>query len=738
MILFGLCLGACLNAQEGAGHAEISFQQYYLAINSDRVADISGVGLSFGQFIPNIGLVSGSLLPAASNNRFRTGDSFLQVKGLPWKGQHWTFTVGDFRLAGQLVAIPFSNINFPEIAARGGTMEATHGTQTIGFFYGQETISNTPRVVLRQQVPQTLMGAYWRQRVGTRLLIGARLMHFSNDVAALGKLPNLLTQTPLTSATTLSLDSLYTLVGPLKLFGESAWSTARQDGPNLATRNIPLSTLVGPVLDTKMFTLRANYTFQSASYFPLLGYYLGDRKGPFVEATYRPFGRLELYASASEYENNVARDPTLANFRNSSESAGASVQLPSRISVNVQFTMLDLSTRSNAASPWLKSADQQKAVTLSRPFVRHNLRLTVRDFQDVSTLNSQRQRSAEIEDNFHLRRLTLGAGVRMQRLSAIQSRSSLFYHGSAQLQMGRLSAYMNIETGNDLQNQTLLATNTVSTTVLGASLSLGKNWEFQGEAYRNNLLTELNPQSIFVLQGQGVFVPGTLAALNQWSIYFRMSRKFQWGKAGAPEDLAQYAARQTPLKGSVEGFVMERLAAGNYPAEGVTVSIDQALTAMTDADGHFRFPSVAEGRHRVALALHELPAEFDVGKNTESALLVVPSKLSRADFDVIRLATLRGRVTGPKGVGVAGIVIRMLQGEQYTTPDAEGNFSFYNLRAGTYTLAVDQQTLPEFGVLNQPNSVSVSVPAGVDAATVTFGFEIHKPEKPVRNVLEKK
>jgi hypothetical protein len=76
-------------------------------------------------------------------------------------------------------------------------------------------------------------------------------------------------------------------------------------------------------------------------------------------------------------------------------------------------------------------------------------------------------------------------------------------------------------------------------------------------------------------------------------------------------------------------------------------------------------------------------------------------------------------------------------GDRYTTPDMEGNFSFYNMRVATYTLAVDQKTLPDFAVLNQPNNVSVSVQTGAEAAPVTFGFEIHKPEKPVRNVLKK-
>jgi hypothetical protein len=106
----------------------------------------------------------------------------------------------------------------PEIAARGGAMEATHGDRTIGFFSGQETISNTPRVILRQQVPQTVMGAYIRQKIGNRWLMGARFMHVATDLVALAKLPNLLAQNRFKTVTSLSLDSLYTIFGPLKLY----------------------------------------------------------------------------------------------------------------------------------------------------------------------------------------------------------------------------------------------------------------------------------------------------------------------------------------------------------------------------------------------------------------------------------------------------------------------------------------------------------------------------------------
>src|SRR5262249_678633 len=149
---------------------------------------------------------------------------------------------------------------------------------------------------------------------------------------------------------------------------------------------------------------------------------------------------------------------------------------------------------------------------------------TLRDFNQVSRTGLQHQRAAEFEDTFRIKRFTLGGGVRFQRFLTGDAHTSLYYHGLASVRFGRFSAYANLEHGTDLQNRTLFATNTISTSVLGASLSLGKHWEFQGEAYRNRLVTELNPESVFVLQGQGVFIPGTLSALNQWSLYFRVTR----------------------------------------------------------------------------------------------------------------------------------------------------------------------------------------------------------------------
>jgi len=731
--------GLKAQVQEGGGQAEAGFQQYYLAIGQQRVANISGLTLSYNQFLPDIGLLSASLAPAMSNNQFRTGDDYLRLKGLPWLGQHWTIGIGDFHLPGQLLPVSFTNLYFPQIAGRGASVEVTHGGRTMGFFYGTGTIANTPRVVLRMAVPQTVAGLYLRQKIGSRLVLGARVMHFSNDLAALQSLPYLLTQNShLKSATTASVDGLYTIAGPLKWYGEATWSMSDLDVAQPARRNVPVSTLAGPLLDTKFLTVRANYTLQNDSYFPLLGYYLGDRRGPFGEATVRPFRGLEIYGSASQYENNVARDPQAPTFRNSSESAGASIQLPARFSLNGQITFLDLATRQDATSPWVPSRDRQRTINLARPIFRQNLLLTVRDFKQDSAIAPQRLRSGEIEDTFHIKRLSMGAGARIQRLISADSRTTVYYHGFAQFHLKRFTAYANIETGNDLQNRTLFATNAVSTTIVGASLTLGKGWELQGEGYRNNLIAELNPQSIFVLQGQGVFIPGALSTLNQWSVYFHVTRRFSWGKAALVSDSTGVIVREAPLKGSVEGFVMERFSGGNRPAEGVVVSLDQGRTMATDSSGHFRFADVPEGMHKVALAIDELLADYDPGTHKETAVSVYPNKPSRTDLDVLRLFSIRGKVIGPPNTPLEGIAIRLAPTQRYTTPDGDGNFSFYNLREGDYTVAVDEKTLPPTAVLEEPRAISVSVGVIRQLQAVVFRFQVPEPEKSVRKIFEKK
>jgi hypothetical protein len=133
-VAFGCsCITIATNAQDRTGEAEVGFQQF---LNSQRVSNALGLTLGYREFIPDTGILSISLAPAAANGRFRAGESFVELKRFPWLGNYWTFRAGDFRIPGRLTDVQFSNLFYPEITGRGAWVEATHGGRTVGFFAG--------------------------------------------------------------------------------------------------------------------------------------------------------------------------------------------------------------------------------------------------------------------------------------------------------------------------------------------------------------------------------------------------------------------------------------------------------------------------------------------------------------------------------------------------------------------------------------------------------------------------
>ena len=82
-----LCSLPVFGAESG-GQAEIVFQGYYLGGNAQVPERIGGVAVSFRDFFPGLGVLSGNL-EGYGNGRFQTGDNFLELQGLPWLGRRW-------------------------------------------------------------------------------------------------------------------------------------------------------------------------------------------------------------------------------------------------------------------------------------------------------------------------------------------------------------------------------------------------------------------------------------------------------------------------------------------------------------------------------------------------------------------------------------------------------------------------------------------------------------------------
>lgn len=332
----------------------------------------------------------------------------------------------------------------------------------------------------------------------------------------------------------------------------------------------------------------------------------------------------------------------------------------------------------------------------------------------------------------------LRGAVRFQGSQTPEPRNTVFFRGSIQANLKRLSAYANFEKGNDLVNHSVFSMNAYTSSVIGFNAPLVGGWNLQVEAFRNNLNTTLNPQNVFLFPSAGLGET-QLPGFDQWSAYVRIGKQFRWGNndLSSSGGVDQYAAARVPLVGSVQGRVLEHSLAGMRPAANVTVSLDRNRSAVTDASGRYAFSDVPEGSHVVGLDMDQLPTDYESGPDANARVTVEPRALLRSDFSVVRLTHLTGKITAPAGMQVDDVVIRLAGTNRYTTPDQDGNFGFYNLREGEYTVAIDTQTLPEEIKLATPASLEV-LASGANASPTALEFRLElKPqaEKPVHQIL---
>jgi hypothetical protein len=738
LLAAGVTFAGAADSEPG-GQGEIAFQGYYLGTDSSPLTDITGVAASFRSFFPNLGLLSGNIETYGGQGQFRTGDNYLDLSGATWYGYRWRVTGGDFRVPIAQLPFPFTNIFLPELAAEGVKIEAASAARRYTLFYGVETLVAGPRVPFRIRVPQNVLGASMVQKLGEKLEIGVRAIHLSTGPNALGlDAPSGNLFAPgqdFESSSILSASVLYKLSSQLQFYGEADASATSGSVAFPNARRSPFSFTAGPVWKTRKVTVKANYIRESASYLPVAGYFLGDRAGPYVEAAYQPIEAIELFGSVSQYRNNIDNSADLPTYRSNSTSAGVSFALPYRFSLSGQLSTINYSVQQPDVG-LSTSHNQQIIGTLGRPLRNHNLLLSYRDLDITTDGKYQRQQSVEIGDVVQFKRMSVGGAVRDQRLVADQSKDTIFVRGSAQTQYKRLSAYAYVEHGDDLANRTVFLTNTFNTTVLGGAVRVTKQWNVQFEASRSLLNIDLNPENIFLLQNQGAFVTNAIAGLNQWTAYFRVSKSLRWGHGLPNGDLDRYTASQLPIIGSIEGTVREQHLDGSDPARGVPVVLDDGTLATTNEVGQFRFSRVAEGRHTVSLAVNQLPADYDPGTTPTATIEVKARRVASAELNVTPLVFFSGKIVGPDGTALDGVIVKILSTERYTTPTPEGRFAFYNLREGEYDVVIDPKSLPEFGVLDRITA-HVSLASGIPADELTFRLSVQKPEKPIHRGFEK-
>lgn len=719
-------------ALSSGGQGEIAFQGSYQGAGAQPLLNITGATFHFQELLPGVGLLSGDLEGYNSQTRFDAGENFLQLRGAPWMGEYWTITGGDFRAPANLVEFPFNNIFNPEIQGRGFEVQAAHGDSQYTFFAGDQTLTAGLRVAYRIMTPQRVTGFSAVRKLAPHLQIGARALEFQASPQAILDNPFLFpTGRNLPLVRTLAVQSLYTPVKRLKIYVEG--SRPMGDGSAVT------SEFGGLAWDGSAFSWKADYTHQGILYFPLAGYFAGDRAGPFAEGHWRARRRLEFYGSANQYRNNLEHDNSLPALTSWGTSAGATGWLPQNLSASVNLSTIRFSEVGGGETAAMSNNSQIQA-SLARPLRRHTLHAQWSEILLGAAGGPQRQRSTEAGDSFQRKHFSLDGTLRYQQVSGSSQRNSIFFRGRAQAGWGRLSAYGNLEVGNDLANQTLFSTSAYRTSVVGVAWRVARGWNLQTEMFRNTLNLAINPQSIFLLENGalGGISPATasLSSMRQWQFYFRLSKQIRWGAGLPSENLAHGATQAAALVGTIEGVVRAKALAGNWNVSGIPVSLDGGRIAVTGADGRYSFDNVPEGAHEVALLLAELPADFDPGETHQANVAVEPRRTAHADFYVLPLASITGQVSGPEGVPLEDIVIRMAPGGRYTTTAKDGSFAFYNIREGDCVLALDTQTLPDGGVLISPASISFQLQAGNPPLPVGFKFSIRTRQKPIRRVLD--
>ena len=719
-----------------AGQANVAFQGYYLSGGGQPMINTSGAAFNFKEVLPGIGLLHAAV-EGSGGNGFHTGTTFLGLEQAPIFGWHWDFLGGDSQLSSNLLANSINNIYAPDISTRGFSVAMKRKDRGYQFFFGDDTLLGGPRIPYRLILPQKVFGAAMKQDVGEHWKFGVRFQHLDTDASVLTtqtnfSFPGHVFQT----SDSLTFQSLYSIGKNVKLFGEMSYTKATPFSSSPVAQE-PVSFFMGSSWETDKFSLRANYVFQSVSYLPLLGYFSGDRRGPFVEGHYRVTPNIDLYGSASAYSNNLEHNSILPTFHSSGISGGGSFILPWKLNASASISVLHLTTL-NPSQPDSLSDNRQFNLDVNRGFGRHTLRFSHIVMKFNSNLLPESERFTEGEDTFTWKRLVLRGAVRFQGSQSAVARNTLFFRGSIQANLGRLSAYANFEKGNDLVNRSVFSTNAYTSTVIGFNTPLFGGWNLQAEGFRNNLNTTLNPQNVFLFPTADLGAT-QLPGFNQWSGYFRVGKQFHWGNKefSSSGGFEQFTAARVPLVGSIQGRVLEDALAGMRPAAYVAVSLDLSRSALTDSSGRYSFSDVPEGSHVVGLDMNQLPTYYESGPDAYARVTVEPRALVRSDFSVVRLTNLTGKITAPAGIRVSDMVIRLAETDRYTTPEEDGNFGFYNLKEGEYTVAIDPQTIPEEITLSTPASLRV-LASGENPSPAAIEFRLEpKPqtEKPIRQIL---
>lgn len=192
---------------------------------------------------------------------------------------------------------------------------------------------------------------------------------------------------------------------------------------------------------------------------------------------------------------------------------------------------------------------------------------------------------------------------------------------------------------------------------------------------------------------------------------------------------------QVGTYGALTGYVYARDASGNLlPVPNASVTLDKAGVATTDAQGQYAFGRMTSGQHTVALQIGSLPATVNISpQEATKKISVANGQIARLDFVANPLGSLAGRVVFDKSLApqyagpVKDAYVVAEPGDYAAITDDDGTFILDNLPAGTYTLNLDPDTLPDdTGSASPAQSVTLAGNEHIEGLHFTVG-EKQKP-----------
>jgi hypothetical protein len=315
-------------------------------------------------------------------------------------------------------------------------------------------------------------------------------LHFSSNENEIAISPFLFMLPPerrYRRASTGLVQTTYSAGKHLRFFGEGNVSLVERFPPEQTSPapSEPLSATGGVAWDSPRLMLKANYVYQSLSYLPFTGYFLGDRRGPAVEARYKIGKRVELTGNTVRYLNNLEHDTTRPLVESDSSTVGATLTMPSKLTAGAQMIVVGTSVAYPAQAPSYMG-NRLVTFSLARPLRQHNLKIAMRQVAWLATGNTPLTVMwPEAEDTFNSKRITAVAAVRLQRRGIWLPEAPAF-RGSIDVRLSRLTAHADFDSAN-LQPSTIQSSNAIQTMTVRATARIGKGWNCEIQSSRMRL-----------------------------------------------------------------------------------------------------------------------------------------------------------------------------------------------------------------------------------------------------------